>query len=487
MKHSIFSRSLCVTTLALLVTACGSIKKHHRLGSVGSSQTKLPGSTFTRLALRSTALAVAKDPWNAAKVGTRMLYERTYSLVGGSVPGTRMKMSQEARSLPRIGTEEFEALLDKEGLPARSQGSVKFYVNGPKFYPAYFKAIEGAKKGIDVQAYIFDNDHFGLETADRLKRKSKQVPVRVYYDHLGSLLAYKEPPPIDPPPGFKPPGNLKSYLTQDSNVKVRGTSNPFFVADHTKLHVIDGQIAFVGGMNVGVEYRFTWHDLMARIEGPIVSELAHVYRTHWQGEEMSRRWGLRGWFDKKPEPSVPATGWSEGKQVPLRMLLTDTPLGKRDVLKAALASIRCARQRVWIQTPYISSDEVTREMAAAAKRGVDVRIIVPAANDSKLMEKANVAELKKLLETGTKVYEYPGMTHLKATICDDWGMFGSANYDTLSMRINRELNIAISDPSTVRELVQKVFQPDFRISSQLTLDQAKKRGGLFTEVLGDQL
>ena len=99
----------------------------------------------------------------------------------------------------------------------------------------------------------------------------------------------------------------------------------------------------------------------------------------------------------------------------------------------------------------------------------------------------NATELRDLLKTNAKVYEYPGVTHLKVTVCDGWATFGSANYDTLSMRINRELNLATSDPATVEALVRQVFEPDFRASKRLTFEEARGRGGVLTEVLGDQL
>ena len=110
------------------------------------------------------------------------------------------------------------------------------------------------------------------------------------------------------------------------------------------------------------------------------------------------------------------------------------------------------------------------------KRGVDVRVIIPASPDSKAMQKVNAAEVADLVKMGAKVYEYPGMTHLKATVCDGWITFGSANYDTLSMRINRELNLATSHAPTVRNFVELVFEPDFRKSSRMTLEAAKAKG-----------
>lgn len=480
--------SFPVMALSLGMTACGSIQKHHRSGTGADDKVKLPASTGARILLQSTIVATAKAPVTTSKVGARMLFERTYSLFNGRLPATSMKMSRDQSSLPPAGSEAFEVLLDQEGLRERSLGSVRFFVDGASFFPDLYQAIDGAKQQIDVQSYIFDSDFFAMEVADRLKRKSFEVPVRVYFDSVGSLMADKVDPPVSPPPDFQRPRNLASYLSRNSKIKVRTSSNPYLVADHTKLHLIDDRIAFVGGMNVGAEYRFVWHDMMARIEGPIMRQLSSLYQDHWQGEEWQRNWGFSGWFQKETRDQSSTPVSSSERQVPLRMLLTDTPLGKREVLKATLAGIRCARRRIWIETPYFTVDEISRELESAVKRGVDVRVIIPRSQDSKFMDKANVAEMKHLLQTGVKVYEYPGMTHLKATICDNWGMFGSANYDTLSMRINRELNLATSDPATVKKLARTVFENDFRVSSRLTFEIARTRGGgRWAELLGDQL
>jgi cardiolipin synthase len=408
-----------------------------------------------------------------------------YSLVMGGLP--KVRLGTDAPSSAPPGTEGFEALLDSARLPPRSKGSVEFFVDGPPFFAALDRAINAAHERIDVQTYIFDNDTFAMEVAERLKRKSHEVPVRVYFDTMGSITAGLKDPEGVPESGGKRPPHLAAYLKEDSRIEVRRTTNPFFMADHTKLQVFDDRIAFIGGMNVGAEYRYTWHDMMARIEGPIVQEMADVFDDHWRGEDWFH--DSSGRSSKKanreePDHSVPSRG---AGHVPLRRLLTDVADGRREILKAATLAIRHARERVWIQTPYFTADEISGELEQAVKRGVEVRVILPEAPDSKLLKKANVEEVQTLLRTGAKIYEYPGMTHLKATICDGWAMFGSANYDTLSMRINLELNLATSDEATVAKLERMVFAPDFRRSRLLTLESARSKGGLFTEILGDQM
>lgn len=118
-----------------------------------------------------------------------------------------------------------------------------------------------------------------------------------------------------------------------------------------------------------------------------------------------------------------------------------------------------ARKRVWIETPYFANDTIVAAVVAAARRGVEVRIIVPSRGDSPLMGASNLASARKIIAAGGKVYRYHKMTHVKAMICDDWATVGSANLDTLSMHINRELNLAFSDPRAVRALEEKFSCP----------------------------
>jgi cardiolipin synthase A/B len=448
----------------------------------------IPVASAAKILARATVVPTAKAPVESTLTGVRMCWERTRILLHEPVLTAFISMPDEVSPLPVPGDEAFESLLDGAGLPKRSAGRVKFLVDGPPFFRELHRAIEGARRSIDFQFYIFDNDQVGVAVARQLKQKSTEVPVRVLFDAIGSDIASKMNPPLAPSPEFKSVAAMMSDLSQNSEVKVRATSNPYLVSDHSKLVVVDDRTAFIGGMNVAAEYRLRWHDMMERIEGPVVQQLSRIFDEHWSAEDWRRHWGLGALMRGRSSPDRVAPNSAELKgHAALRILVTDLLPGRRDVLKATLAAIRCARERVWIETPYFAVDEITAELERAVERGVDVRVIIPGKVDAKFMRKVNLVELRNLLTSGAKVYEYPGMTHLKATICDGWATFGSANYDTLSMRINRELNVATADPATVEDLIDKVFKPDLRVSSRLTIEAARARGGPLTEILGDQL
>jgi cardiolipin synthase A/B len=252
---------------------------------------------------------------------------------------------------------------------------------------------------------------------------------------------------------------MSAYLRKDSKTRARRTLNPWLVCDHTKLLVFDQQVAILGGMNIGREYYSEWHDLMVRVEGPHRPVTGPGLQP---GVEESRPVGRFRALRKPASP--PAQMPVKGGGIPLRILRTDPAEGRYEILNATLLAIRGARKRIWIQNPYFAHDDLALAVEAAARRGVDVRVIIPERGDSTLMGAGNLSTARGLILAGAKVYIYPKMTHLKVMICDDWASVGSANFDTLSMRINRELNLVFSDRAAVRELSLKkaVFLPDFR-------------------------
>ena len=129
---------------------------------------------------------------------------------------------------------------------------------------------------------------------------------------------------------------------------------------------------------------------------------------------------------------------------------------------ASLLAIRGAEKRIYIVNPYFASDEIVTALRFAVRRGVDVRVILAAEGDSAIMDVGNLATARVLIAGGAKFYRYPKMAHLKVMVCDDWATVGSANLDTLSMRINRELNIAFSRQGGGGKAGWKNFPPGLR-------------------------
>ena len=428
-------------------------------------------------AFRSTAIAAVRQPLTSTKLGLVGLWQRPRALVSGNSP---LVLVDQPASNETPGTPAFEQLLDRKHFPPAESGSLKWLVDGPGFFPVLDHQIAKARHSIDFQIYIFDNDDIAVRYADSLKQHSARVPVRVLFDDLGSNAAQSSPPKTLGPKGFIPVADMHSYLRQDSTVRVRRTLNPWLVCDHTKLIVFDQRTAILGGMNIGREYFSEWHDLMVAVEGPVVRTLSREFNRAWR---KAGPWGDFALFYKpaifrKPQPA--ANG------IPLRVLRTDPAEGRYEILDATLLAIQGARKRIWIENPYFAHDDIVIAVAAAAHRGVDVRVIIPAKGDSPLMDAGNLATANNLIRAGAKVFQYPKMTHMKVMLCDDWGIIGSANLDTLSLRINRELNLTFSDPSAVRALEKQVFLPDFRKSRTIKLAETQASANGFAEAIADQ-
>jgi cardiolipin synthase len=221
---------------------------------------------------------------------------------------------------------------------------------------------------------------------------------------------------------------------------------------------------------------------MVRVEGPIVNTLARDFRKSW------RRAGPLGDFARLSPPAIfRRTPPVSSQGIPLRLLRTDPAEGRYEILDATLLAIRGAKRRIWIQTPYFAHDDIALAVATAADRGVDVRVILPASGDSAIMDSGNLSTSNGLIRSGAKVYRYPKMTHMKVMICDDWACVGSANLDTLSMRINRELSLAFAGRAEIQELERMIFLPDFRKSKRIRLAETQTLASGIAETIADQL
>ncbi len=465
-----------IAALLALHVSCSGTSSNVRMEQTSNGITS--GGNLAMVAARATAVAAIRQPVTTARLGLAVLWHRPLEIVRGNMPFPLNMQSARAES---PGSIEFERLLDRMKFPRAEAGKLTWFVDGPRFFPELDRQIAGARHSINLQVYIFDNDDIGVRYADALKRRSSEVPVHVLFDDLGSVLAHNSAPETLGPRGFVPPSDMHAYLRHHSKTRARRVLNPWLVCDHTKLLVFDQQTAILGGMNIGREYYSEWHDLMVRVEGPVVQSLSREFNRAW------RKAGPLGDFALFRKPAifqrpVPVTGG-----IPLRILRTDPAEGRHEILESTLLAIRGARSRIWIENPYFAHDEVVLAVGNAARRGVDVRVIIPAGGNSALMDAGNIATARALIRAGAKVYRYPKMTHLKVMICDDWASVGSANLDTLSMRINRELNLAFSDKASIRELEKAVFLPDFRRSGRIRLKETEGVVNSVAETLADQL
>ncbi len=373
----------------------------------------------------------------------------------------------------------WEAQLDKVTNTTQSRGTLEFLVDGEEYFERLESAIQSANESIDMRTYIFDNDDYAVSVADLLKARSEEdVRVRVMFDSLGTIQAMQ----VDPdsiPNSHRAPLSISGYLKRDSHTKVRTTANPWLTGDHTKTTIIDRKIAYVGGMNIGREYRYEWHDLMMEVRGPVVNQLQHESDKAWA------RAGLLGDLANFFAFIKGAGDDAEAEGYPLRVLQTRN--FDSDIYKAQIAAIRSAQSYILIENAYFSDDRTLYELAKARRRGVDVRVILPMGGNHGTLNASNEIAINMMLEHGIRVYRFPGMSHIKAAIFDGWACVGSANFDKLSLKINKELNLATSNTAAVAELMDKVFIPDLMASEEISEPADITMMARVTEILVDEL
>ncbi len=359
---------------------------------------------------------------------------------------------------------EWETYLDKATGTKRDLGSISFLIDGENFFPRFRRRLEEAGESVQLRVCIFDNDDVAVGIADLLKRLSGEVKVKVLVDRLSTQTSGGAPP-ATLPEGFTPPKSMPRYLRRDSRVRVRPFLNPWLSSDHSKVLLIDRQFAYLGGMNIGREYRYEWHDMMVELEGPIVSALERDFRRAWAHASVLGDLAYAGSALSGPLRPEPERRCAGGRCIELRRLYTQT--GALQIRKAILQGIRRAGRLVYLENPYLYENAVAAALVEARRRGVDVRVVLPLGSDNPGGNSSNYVTANYLLENDVRVYLYPGMTHVKAIIVDGWACLGSANFNHLSLRLNQEVNVATSDPATVEKLGRELFEVDFEKSHEL--------------------
>jgi cardiolipin synthase len=379
---------------------------------------------------------------------------------------------------PGMDLDIWESELDRITGSVSSTGTMKYLIDGWEYFPRLEETLARAEESIDIRTYIFDNDDYALKIAELIKKRSRETEVRVLLDGLGTILATKADPDSIPHE-HDAPSSMRKFLETGSRVKVRQQLNPFFTFDHTKTTIIDHKLAYIGGMNIGREYRYDWHDLMVELQGPVVTSLEREFDKAWA---YAGFWGDLG----KLASSLKARKKkSDAAGIPLRVLYTRAD--DSEIYNAQLEAIRRAKRFIYIQNAYFSDDAILYELARARRRGVDVRVILPAKGNWSTMNASNVLAMNAMLANGIRVFLYPGMSHVKAAVFDGWACLGSANFDKASLRFNGEINVATSHRETVDELVDRLFRPDFAVSVELKGPVPEKPSDYLAELLADLL
>ena len=384
----------------------------------------------------------------------------------------------EVNEGPGMDLDDWESQLsDLLGREA-TKGTIKVLVDGEEYFVRLIDQLTTASESVDIRTYIFDNDDFATRMRDLLRRRAAEgIKTRILLDGLGTIVATGADDE-SMPEEFVAPESVRRFLEEDSEIQVRQSKNPWLVAgDHVKTTIIDNKIAYAGGMNIGREYRYTWHDMMMELRGPVVGVLAEEFDSAWA---HAGPMGDAAYMFSRLQSS---DADDEDVGHPVRVLHTRP--GNAEIFKAQRAAIRNAQHYIYIQNAYFTDDAMLYELAKARRRGVDVRIILPLVGNHGPVNKSNVLAANAMLEHGIRVFLYPGMSHVKAAVFDGWSCVGSANWDKLSFKTNKELNIATSHPEYTQELLDRIFIPDFEQSVELLEPFPERWSDHLMEIVAD--
>ena len=353
------------------------------------------------------------------------------------------------------------------GIPFADGNKVTLLCKSRELFHTIFDYVKNAKELICLEFYIFRNDETGNELAEILKQKASEgVKVHILYDHFGSLLT--------------PMKFWKSL--RDAGIQIRAThpfrwTKPFNYVhrDHKKLIIIDGIMAFTGGLNIANEYRgyhrfkkiTGWRDTGIFLEGPIVGTLLDIFRKNWE------IW--------KGGP-IPSRANMEPVEDGLSVLpiFASSAKGRRKMRTLLYYSITTSRESIHLTTAYFTpSRRMMHVLEDAVSRGVKVKLLLPGRSDIVSAYYAGRAFFTVLLKAGIEIYTYQGeILHAKTAVFDgNWSVIGSANLDFQSLRRNDEGNVGIVDENFGRQMIS-IFREDLKQSEKIVLETWIKRSFL---------
>jgi cardiolipin synthase A/B len=339
------------------------------------------------------------------------------------------------------------------GLPPSTARTVDLLVDGAAKYDALLEAIRGARDHVHMEYYIYCADQTGTAVRDALVERAREgVQVRLLLDAVGSSkLSRKFMAPLVGAGGevvWFHPTQLRQFSRPWWNFRM-----------HRKIAVIDGRIAFTGGINVTDDQNErvnprAYRDLHLRLTGRVVRVAQLIFLEDWfymTGQDRTACAGANLW----PEESA------QDGHIPAQLLVSGPDAPWEPIHRLKVSAIYEAKRRVWLVTPYFVPGEAARmALTSAALGGLDVRLIVPKVSDSMFVTHAARSYFDELLAAGITIHEYgPRMLHTKALLVDDdLAIFGSANFDHRSFRLNFDVSVMFQDRGVAADLEALIVQ-----------------------------
>ena len=367
--------------------------------------------------------------------------------------------------------------------PLVTGNRVALLQDGPGTYAAMFEAIDQARDHVNLESYILEAEGPGEEFARRLIARAKAgVRVNVLYDSFGSIGT-----PASYFDHLRANGvNVCEYnpLRRLGNL----LSRALHLRDHRKLMVVDGRIGFIGGVNISSVYsagssplaalagseaagvdapKPGWRDTHVRVEGPIVAQLQRLFMRHWSKHSSI---ALRGTHYFPPLAPVGAQ----------RVALAACDAGRRrnPFYRALLSALDASQHRIYLTTAYlVPTRRLMRSILRAARRGVDVHLLLPGMSDFWAPLQAGRSHYARLLRAGVHVHElHDTLLHAKTCVIDGlWTTVGSSNLDWRSFLHNAEANLVVLDAGLASEM-ERVFMDDIARSREIDREAWAKRG-----------
>ena len=353
-------------------------------------------------------------------------------------------------------------LLNDSRSPLTAHNAVEILVNGEKKFPEVIKALQGAKNHIHIEYYIYDDDETGRLIEQILVQKAREgVKVRFIYDDFGSRSIRKK----------------MHRRMLEAGIEIFPFYKIFFIPfanrinyrNHRKIIVVDGQTAFIGGINVSDRYvndckpgKLYWRDTHMRIDGPGVQYLQYLFLADWHFCS-----DLEVPLDETLFPPYRAYTLRDDKIV--QIVASGPDSETPSILFSVLKAINLARQEILITTPYfIPGESLTNALITASLSGISVKILVPGISDSIFVNAAARSYYTELLDAGVEIYRYrKGFLHSKTMVTDrEISIVGTANMDLRSFDLNFEVNAVVYNKD-IAEKLKDIFYSDLKDAEKI--------------------